>query len=534
MRKIRYLCTAAAVAPLLAACAGTGVQQPDASSRPGYLAVADKSVRPGGKLDLQVPVDIGTVNGLDPQLADVASSWQLMSLAYETLVNAGPDFRIEPGLASSWETPSPTRYVFRLREGVTFSNGRAMTADDVVGSMRRLLKGQGVWRAQIGPVESVRKLSDRSVEFTLTKPYEPFLSALANTPAAILPMAEINKGSVNPKKTMLGTGPFKVTFHRQDVLWRFQRNPHYWAPRKPAADAVNVSVVPQEQARIAALQNNSANMAMLGNVDAPKILKGVRGVSVRPQPTTDFYYLMLNNNAPGGKFTDRRVREAVNIAMDRDQIGRVATGGYGKPTGVTPAGLPDACDPKQLPSAKAGLDRARALLKEAGAENLTFSIALFSTEPAPAIGQVIQQNLARIGIKVKIEQLDEASWAGKVYAKPARFDAALSWFAGYGESGMVAKWWNPEQGGFNINFMRPNPKLNQEIESATAVPKGPKRAAALQSLCTAVDRDAQMIPLVTRPVMVAYRFDTVSPTLYDAEGYGNPLRKAADFRLLSR
>ncbi|QFU88527.1 ABC transporter substrate-binding protein [Amycolatopsis sp. YIM 10] len=533
--RIRRFCTALAVVPLVASCAAQAVPEPTATQRPGYLAAADPALPPGGTVELQMPVDTGAAGGLDPQLADVAVSWQLMSLVYETLVTVGPDFEPLPGLAERWETPSPTEYVFHLRPGVTFSNGRAMTAADVVGSMNRLLAGEGVWRTQIGPVESVTALDPATVRFRLSSPYTPFLSALANTPAAVLPMTEVENGSVDLTKTMLGTGPFVDTFHRQDVLWRFKRRPDYWAPGKPAADAVNISIVPQEPTRIASLQNNSANLAVLGNVDAPQVLAGVRGVTVRAQSTTDFYYLMLNSNAPGGKFADPRVRTAINIAMDRAQIAQVATNGLGKPTGVTPVDLPDACDPATLPSATAGLDRARQLLAEAGVRNLKFVITAYATEPAPAVAQVIQQNLARIGIEVTIEQLDEGSWAGKVYGSvPAGFDAALSWFAGYAGAGMVAKWWNPEQAAFNLGFMKPNPELNRVIDAAAARPDGPDRAPALRELCTAVDTDAQMIPLVTRPVLVGYRHDSVSPTVYATEGYGNAFRGLADFRLVGR
>ncbi|MGP4019576.1 ABC transporter substrate-binding protein [Saccharopolyspora sp. 5N708] len=529
----RWSAVLVAAALLAAGCAPGGTAPPIGPLVPGYLAVADAKIPAGGTVELQMPVDIGTTTGLDPQLAEVATSWQLLSLSYETLVEMGPGFRIDPGLAESWETPSPTRYVFRLRPGVTFANGRAMTADDVVGSMRRLLAGQGVWRAQVGPVESVTKLDERTVEFVLARPYTPFLAALANVPAAVLPMVEVDNGSVDLSKTMLGTGPFVVDAHRQDVSWRFKRRPGYWAPGLPAADTVNVAIVPQEQTRMAALQNRSADLAMLGNVDAPRVFAGNRTIDVRPQAATDYYYLMLNTKAPDTKFADQRVRTAINIALDRPQIAAMATGGLGKPTGATPVDLPGACHPAQLPSATAGLERARQLLREAGAENLSFSLAIYSTEPAPAVAQVVQQNLARIGIQVTIEQLDEGSWAGEVYGEvPARFDAALSWFAGYADAGMVPQWWNPDAAGFNIGFMRSNPALNQAIEAVNATTEGAQRTAALQALCTAVDQDAQMIPLVTRPVVVAYRVDLVSPTVYAEEGYGNPYQRIAEFRAL--
>ncbi|GAA0517503.1 ABC transporter substrate-binding protein [Saccharopolyspora subtropica] len=535
MRISRWSGVLAVAAVLVAGCAAGAGEHAAPPALPGYLAVADRTAEPGGALELQMPVDIGTAVGLDPQLTDVATSWQLMSLVYETLVTMGPGFRIDPGLATHWENPEPTRYVFHLREGVTFSNGRLMTAADVVGSMRRLLSGRGVWRVQLGPVESVSELDQRTVEFRLSRPYTPFLAALANVPAAVLPMAEIDSGALDPARTMLGTGPFVVEAHRQHVFWRFKRREGYWMPGRPVVDMVTISIVPQEHARMSALESGAADMVVLGDVAAPQVLGDERNIAVHAQGNTDFYYLMLNTLAPGSKFADQRIRTAIAIALDRSRIAAVATGGLGRPTGATPVDLPGACDPAHLPSATAGLERARQLLREAGAVDLSFTLTVFATEPAPAVARVVQQNLARIGVRVTVEELDEASWADKVYGQaPARFDAALSWFAGYADAGMVPQWWNPAAAGFNGGFMRPNPALDRAIEAANTRPDGAERTAALRDLCIAVDADAQMIPLVTRPVVIGYRTDTVSPSLYATEGYGNPYRAIAEFRALSK
>jgi peptide/nickel transport system substrate-binding protein len=209
----------------------------------------------GGTFDVELPIDIGVATGLDPQLADVASAWQLMSLVYETLVTIGPDFSVQPGLAESWETPTPTTYVFHLREGVAFSNWRSMVADDVVGSVARLLASQSVWRGQLGPVSSVTAVDLHTVRVELGTTYTPFLAALANVPASVLPMKEINEGSIDVATTMLGTGPFTVADHRQDVSWRFARNKGYWAPGAPHLDGVNVTIATEDAARVASLQS---------------------------------------------------------------------------------------------------------------------------------------------------------------------------------------------------------------------------------------------------------------------------------------
>jgi peptide/nickel transport system substrate-binding protein len=522
-----------AVAIVLSACSAADTTTTGGGSdtaKPGYVAFADAGLAKGGTLNATLPIDIAGATGLDPQIADVASSWQLLSLVYETLVTVGPDFSIQPMLAEKWETPTPTSYVFHLRKDAYFSNGRAMNADDVVGSLKRLLASASVWRGQLGPVTEVSKVDDSTVKVDLSAPYTPFLAALANVPAAILPMKEVTDKSVDVTKVMVGTGPYKVDGHRQDVSWAFSRNEKYWSTGKPLYDGVNVSIALEEAARIAALQNGGASLATLGNVDSRSMLAGAANVQVVTQATTDFYYLMLNTQAANSKFADPRVRKAVNIALDRQQIVDVALGGQAKATGVTPAGLPGACDPAALPSATAGVEQARTLLAEAGARNLSFTLSIYSTAPAPAVAQLIQQNLKEVGITVNIEQMDEASWAGKVYgAAPAQFDAALSWFAGYADAGMVTKWWNPDVAFFNKGFMKTDANLSTLIDAAGKLPVGAERDKALAAVCTAVDEDAQMIPLVTRPSTVAYRTDAVSPSLYATEGYGNALRLIADF-----
>ncbi|GAA4706352.1 ABC transporter substrate-binding protein [Phytohabitans rumicis] len=528
------LLTGGVVAALLAtsACSAPPASAPATSNtKPGYVSVVDEKLPSGGTLSLELPLDIAGATGFDPQVADVASSWQLLSLVYETLVTVGADFSVQPALAESWETPTPTTYVFHLREGVKFSNGRAMTADDVVGSLKRLLASQSVWRGQLGPVKDVTKTDDKTVTVTLSEAYTPFLAALANVPAAILPMKEIDDKSVDITKAMLGTGPFKVSAHRQDVSWSFARNDQYWASGKPSLAGVEVTIAPEEAARVASLQNGKASVATLGNVDSRTMLAGASNVEVLTQATTDFYYLMLNTQAPNSKFADPRVRKAINIATSRTRIADIALGGQGKATAVTPVGLPGSCDPAKLPSATASQDEAKKLLAEAGAPDLTFKLSIFATQPAPAVAQVIQQDLQQVGIKVEIEQMDEASWAGKVYgAAPATFDAALSWFAGYADPGMVTKWWNPDVSFFNKGFMKTDAGLSGLIDAANKLPVGGQRDAALAQVCTKVDEDAQMIPLVTRPSTVALRTDAASVSLYAVEGYGNPLRLLSDFR----
>ncbi len=470
----------------------------------------------------------------DPQTSLNGVSWQLLYLVYETLVEIGPDLDVGPGLAESWDTPSDTEYVFHLRPGVTFSNGRAMTADDVAQSFERLLDPElgAFWAAQLGPVESVTAVDDATVTFTLTEPYTPFLAALANINASILPMQEVADGSFDPDSETLGTGPYVVAEHSQDESWVFERNPHYWRDGYPKLDRVEVRIITDDTARVAALRDGSIDIALFENVDAPLVLEGVDNVETVVQESTDYYRIDVNEIWEEAKLTNDDVRFAVNMAIDREQIRDVALGGLGTPTAATPPGFEESCDPSAVPSAARDLDRARQLLADNGAEDLSFTLIASPVLPQlPLIAQVVQQNLAEIGVDVEIAQLEVGDWQTRVFSdNPGTFDAAMSWFAGYADAAMVVSWWDPVPSVWNQGFLEPNDEIIELIGQAQTLPAGsPERTEALAAACEAIDVDSGIIPLVTRPGVVAYRTDLISPVIHPIEGYIDQFRFIAEF-----
>lgn len=521
----------------LTACTAAPNSEPKAGKVGDLAAEADPDASSGGTLKMQVFQDVVEASGLDPQVAGNATSWQIMSLVYDTLVTVGPDFKPRPALADRWTQPDPRTYDFHLRPGARFSNGRLLAADDVVQSMDRLMSDKlaAFWRTQLGPVKSVTKRSDDTVRFVLKRPYSSFLAALSNINAAVLPMKEINAGKVDVTKTMLGTGPFMVSSHRQDISWEFEKNPHYWEKTRPVLDGIDVKIVPQESSRIAALRDGSADIASMANVDTPRVLQNEQSVKLVTQRTTDYWYLVLNSQWPQSKMRDPRVRKAINIAVNRKSIASAAMAGLGEPTGAVPVGLPGSCDPAELPSAKSSTEEARKLLADAGASGLSFNLTVYNSDPAISqIAQVVQQDLKAVGVDARIEKLDDGAFTDKIYGKvPGHFDAALNWYAGYADAGMVVQWWNPKAAGFTAGFIEDDAKLNGLVESVRE-DGGADRSTTVRDLCAEVDDNADMIPLVTRPAIIAYRSDRVSPTLYAAEGYGDLWRNVADYRLTER
>ncbi|MGO3234407.1 MAG: ABC transporter substrate-binding protein, partial [Microbacterium sp.] len=500
-----------------------------AGAAPGHLAVSDPDFASGGELTVQVDYDVDETGGLDPQAAGAARSWMVEGLVYETLTTIDDGLEVAPALATSWEQPSDTEYVFQLDTEATFSNGRDMTAADVVGSLQRLVDTPTTWTGQLGQIDSIEATGDDEVTVTLAEPYTPFLAALANTPAAVLPMEEIEAGDIDITAEMLGTGPLVVADHRQDEYWTFEPNEHDPDVDELGFSSMRIEIVGDESTRVAALRDGSTDLAILNSVDSAGALEGESDVAVVTQQNTDFHYLIMNSISGDEALQNEDVRFAINSAIDRDAINELVLAGTSSPTGVTPAALPDACVAGDLPSAQASVEEAKAVIDELG--GLELDLAVYDSEAVLSdIAQVVQQNLAEIGVTVSIESYDYATYSSLVYADPADFDLALSWFAGYADPSMVTTWWNPALAGFSSVYNNGSEATNKLIAEGTKTPAGPERAEIFADLCEAVDAESESVPLVMRPSEIGYRTDSLSPTLFVNEGYGNVLRSITEYR----
>ena len=465
---------------------------------------------------------------IDPHSALVGSAWQLQYLVYECLVQMGDNFEPLPGLAQSWETPTPTTYVFHLREGVSFSNGRAMTADDVAGSLKRVVDPAfGSWWAfQMGSIKSIVATDAKTVTIELNEPFTPLLASLAASMTAILPIKELAAGAFNPSKELLGTGPFMVTKHQQNDFWILDRNPHYWQPGLPKVDQVVVKIITDDAARLAALQQGSVDIANFENPDAPLLLKDLAHVTSVSQLTPDLYTLVLNSVWADSPFRDAKLREAVFLALDRQQIRDIALSGQGEVSGAAAIVFDNGCP---APTPTRDVAKAKALAEAGG--GLNFEMLVQSSQAIQRIAQVIQQNLAEAGIKVKLSVVDEGVFVDKVFIN-AKFQAAPLFWSAYADPGMVAPLWEPGIAKFTGGYVVSDANLGSLIAEQRKTAEGPKRKELFAQICAGVDKGAQMIPLVTKPVTVGYRNDKIKPTIQPKEGYNATLRRIATFERL--
>ena len=509
-------------------------------------AHAQKSLSWGTSLD---------VDTMDVHIAGTVASWLMYQMVYETLLTTDKDLNLRPGLAESWKQNSPTNYTLNLRRDAKWSNGRPVVAADVVGSLERIagteMNPAGVaaaktdeekkkvsnriasyWSRQLGSIKSLTAVDEHTVRVELEKPHTAFLAALAHITAAIIPMKEFKDGSFDPTRQMMGSGPFMVSVHKPKESWTLVRNPYYWRKGYPKVDTLNVLIIPDEAARVAALRDGRIDYSSFANPDIGRLVAGDNNLAVTSQNTTNYFRMDINALSDKSAFKDKRVRQAASLAIDRDAIANIVFAGAAKPDYPVPGAFgKSACkdvDTYKLPRA-ARLDKARKLMASTGKSNVDVELIANSGDPINArIAQVVQQNLKPVGINVKIQQMPVAEYLDKVFTK-GDFDAALSWLAGYSDPTMVIAWWNPKFAVWNTVFHEYVPALADALEKVRGAPEGAVRDGQLAEICRMIDDGSNILALVSKVDFIVHRKDTMDIRLDPVSGSSNTFQYVAEF-----
>src|SRR5262249_51627572 len=167
---------------------------------------------------------------IDPHLTTSIATVRIIDLIYENLLGWDDSQRLVPMLAESYETPDDTTYIFHLRKGVKFHNGREVVADDVLYSYNRVMnKDTGSpSKPNFDSVKTLEAVDDHTVRITLAEPTAPFLTFVASATTGIVPKEEVEQQGGNLKKAAVGTGPFKFVEYVPKTRVKLDKNPDYW------------------------------------------------------------------------------------------------------------------------------------------------------------------------------------------------------------------------------------------------------------------------------------------------------------------
>jgi peptide/nickel transport system substrate-binding protein len=359
-------------------------------------------------------LEIGADNsptGLDPHLITAFPSFMVVNgNIYEGLTAVDKDLKVVPSLAESWTvSPDGKTYTFKLRSGVKFHDGSAMEAEDVVSTIKRVQSKDiaSPLASRLAAVESANAVDAQTVELKLKEPSAPLLSSLATI--AIVPSSvETNKDVL--QKQPVGTGPFKFQEWQPNGFILLAKNDAYWQQGLPKLAGLKFNIVPESATRQVGLTNGQ--YALLPNIDAATALqlKGKPGVKL--SETLELAYTLIGMNVSKPPFDNAKVREAVNYAINRQEIVDAALFGAGVPGGpLSPALKSWALDVKQFPCYAPNPAKAQALLKESGISlPITVSMNVLPRQDVKDIAQVVQEQLNKVGFKVELKNQEQGQF----------------------------------------------------------------------------------------------------------------------------
>jgi peptide/nickel transport system substrate-binding protein len=384
-------------------------------THPLRLSVAICALSAGTAFAQQADISIGMVlepPNLDPTAGAAAAIDEVVyANVFEGLTRFGPDGSILPALAAAWEVSEDgATYTFTLQDGVTFHDGTAMTAEDVVFTLDRA-RAVGSTNAQPGlfaNIVSVAAPDDLTVVVTLDGPDGAFPFDMAWGDAVIVAPESAGTNATNP----IGTGPFRFADWVQGDRVEVVRYDAYWG-EPVALEAATFRFITDPNAAFAALM--AGDVDAFPNFPAPETLAQFEAdpqFNVIVGSTEGETILAMNNM--GTPLDDIRVREAIAHAINRQDIIDGAMFGYGTPIGTHFAPHhPDYVDLTALSAYDP--DRSRALLAEAAPDGLTLRLALPPPAYARRGGEIIAAQLREVGIETEITNMEWADWLERVF-----------------------------------------------------------------------------------------------------------------------
>ena len=495
---------------------------------PAIAAHAADEAAPGAKIIVTYKDDIAT---LDPAIGYDWQNWSMINAMFSRLVDypAGTA-ELKPSLAEGYTVSGDGKtYTFKLHADVKFTNGRPLVASDVKYSIERTINpktqspGASFYHSIVGydamtagkadTLEGVKVIDDHTVEFTLVQPDATFLNDLALNFASIVPKEAVEAAAGDFGKKPVGSGAFILKEWTVGQRLVFEKNPDYFVKGRPRIDGYTVEIGQEPLVALLRLQKGEVDIAGDGIPPAKyldmKKSKDFEGMIVDRQQLETSYVTLNTQIKP---FDNVKVRQAVNMAINKERIVRIINGR------AVPAN-------QVLPPLMAGYDKdykgyaydvakAKSLLAEAGLKDgFTTELYTSNTDPQPRIAQAIQQDLAAVGIKAELKALanpNVIAAGGTQGQAPMVWSGGLGWIADFPDPsdfyGPILSCGSAVAGGWNWSWYC-NKDMEPRAQAADALPlpaKATERNAEWGKIFTEIqEKDAPWIPVFNERRVVA-------------------------------
>ncbi|WP_034913687.1 MULTISPECIES: glutathione ABC transporter substrate-binding protein GsiB [Erwinia] len=448
---------------------------------------------------------------LDPYDANDTLSQAVAKSFYQGLFGFDKDMKLINVLAESYQaSPDGLTYTVKLRSGIKFQDGSDFNAEAVKVNLDRAsdpdshLKRYNLFKS-IGTTEVVDPVT---VKITLKQPFSAFINTLASPAAAMISPTALKKYGKDIGFHPVGTGPYELENWNQTDFVKVKKFAGYWKKGYPKLDTITWRPVVDNNTRAAMLQTGEANLAFPIPYEQAKRLESNAKLDLTTSPSIMQRYISFNVTQK--PFDNPKVREAINYAINRQALVKVAFAGYATPaTGIVPPAIQYSesfAAPQYNPA------KARELLKEAGYPN-GFETTLWSSHnhsTAQKVLQFTQQQLAQVGIKVKVTAMDAGQRAAEVEGKGQKESGVRMFYTGWSASTGEANWaltplfdtqsWPPTI--FNTAFYS-NPQVDKDLADALKTTDGEKKASLYKDAQSRIWKDQPWAPLVVEKLVSA-------------------------------
>jgi len=418
------------VAAALAACGS-------ANSSPASSSSGAAAPHKGGTLKLASQTPTAQVNPIT--IADLGGSTMLAQTGEFLTFDNGMTRQLEPMLATSWtHNGDGTVWTFKLRQGVKFHNGKAMTADDVVYTFKQQTDTKNAANALstfegVLKPEGVVKVDPSTVAFHLESANGnfPYIISSDNYNLIVVPDGtDFSKW----QQTFVGTGPFKLQSYSTNQGAHFVANPDHWGG-PPHLSATAFTFYASQQPQILALQGGQVDVvSQFAPQGAEALLKNSTYKIIKVESASHRELSMRNDMAP---FTDPRVRQAIALSLDRPAMVQALLAGDGQVGNDSPFAPKFASTNTSVPQRVQDISKAKALLSAAGHPNgFTTTLTTGQQEEIGTLAQVIAQSASKIGVKINLNVETLSAYYGKAtYGNSDWLDAIMS-LVEYGDRGV--------------------------------------------------------------------------------------------------
>ncbi|MCL6746484.1 glutathione ABC transporter substrate-binding protein GsiB [Kosakonia sp. R1.Fl] len=449
---------------------------------------------------------------LDPYDANDTLSQAVAKSFYQGLFGLDKDMQLEYVLAESYSVSADGMvYTVNLRHGVKFQDGTDFDAAAVKANLdrasnpRNSLKRYNLYKN----IAKTDVVDAYTVKITLKQPFSAFINILAHPATVMISPAALQKYGNDIGFHPVGTGPYELEAWNQTDYVKVKRFAGYWQQGLPKLDSITWRPVVDNNTRAAMLQTGEAQFAFPIPYEQAEVLKRNSKLELVASPSIMQRYISMNVTQK--PFDNPKVREAINYAINRPALVKVAFAGFATPaTGVVPPTIAYSQDYQPWPYDPA---KARELLKEAGYPQ-GFSTTLWSSHnhsTAQKVLQFTQQQLAQVGIKVQVTAMDAGQRAAEVEAKGQAQSGVRMFYTGWSASTGEADWalsplfaswnWPPTQ--FNTAFYS-NPQVDKDLAEALKTTDVAEKEQLYKQAQDLIWQESPWVPLVVEKLVSAH------------------------------